>query len=164
VQERTSTLVVVLTALLWAAVTAMGWAGLGFEAMFVGLALLSAYLFQGVVMRRGRVGWRMLAFPVLPWLVLWSMSFGLSRYHAEAFGGVRPDFTILGLHPSFAWTVLTYWVGGVLTLSVGFALRRDDWLSEAEWEAFRRRVASEGDGEATDVPGGRAGEAGGEGR
>lgn len=139
--EKLNTFLVVLTALCWVAVTVLGWAGLGFVGMFVGLGLLAIYLVQGLA-RRGRVSWRLLAFPVLPWALLWSASFALSRYHADVFHGERPTFTLLGFHPSFAWTVLTYWIGGVLTLTVGFVLRRDEWLSEADWQAFREQVGA----------------------
>jgi hypothetical protein len=153
--DKLNTPLVVLTALLWVALTVMGWTGLGYEAMFVGLVLLFVYLVQGMA-RRGRLRWRLLAFPLVPWLLLWALSFALSRHFADAFAGQRPDFTILGLHPSFAWTVLTYWIGGVLTLSVGFAVRRDDWLSQADWDDFRRRVGADGgaatDGERSDAP------------
>jgi hypothetical protein len=37
--------------------------------------------------------------------------------------------------------VLTYWIGGVLTLNIGFLLYRDLWLSDDNWEEFREKAA-----------------------
>jgi hypothetical protein len=51
-----------------------------------------------------------------------------------------PDFTILGFHPSFSWTVILYWIGGVLTLTLGFVALKDEWLSEKDWEEFKGKV------------------------
>ena len=84
---------------------------------------------------------RFLVYPLLSWIACWAAAFWLARYHADLFAGRAPDFTILGLHPSFAWTVLGYWIGGVLTLTVGFVVLRDDWLTEQEWAEFKRKVA-----------------------
>jgi hypothetical protein len=56
------------------------------------------------------------------------------------FAGVMPDFTILGFHPSFSWTVILYWIGGVLTLTLGFVALKDEWLSEKDWEEFKGKV------------------------
>lgn len=148
--EPLNTALVIATALAWATLTALGLLGFGFSAMFVGLALLSIYAVQGLA-HHSRVSRRAIVYPVVPWVAIWAAGFALSRYHADAFAGQRPDFTVLGLHPSFAWTVLAYWIGGVLTLSVGFVLRRDDWLSESDWRRFRRQVGAEGpEGEEED--------------
>jgi hypothetical protein len=56
------------------------------------------------------------------------------------FEGIMPTFTILGFHPSFSWTIILYWIGGVLTLTLGFVKLKDEWLSEQDWEEFKKNV------------------------
>ena len=63
------------------------------------------------------------------WAGVWLVSFALAEYFARSFAGSAPDFTILGLHPSFACIVFGYWVGGVATLTVGFSRRRRLWMT-----------------------------------
>ncbi len=62
------------------------------------------------------------------------------------------DFTVLGFHPSFAWIVFGYWLGGVAVLTVGFSLRKQAWLSDAQWEEFRETITrlNEQQGEGVD--------------
>lgn len=74
------------------------------------------------------------------WAILWVLSFILSDYHGKLFTGTMPSFTILGFHPSFAWTVITYWIGGVLTLTLGFVLYKDLWLSDEDWNNFIKKI------------------------
>ena len=139
------TTIVVLTAVLWAVTTALGLAGRGYLGMYFALGLLLLYAVHGAA-RRGRVSRRFLAYPLLAWIACWAVSFYLARHYADLFAGRTPGFTILGFHPSFAPTVLGYWIGGVLTLSVGFVLFRDDWLTEREWKEFKARVGADDEG------------------
>ena len=53
---------------------------------------------------------------------------------------MMPAFTVLGLHPSFAPVLLLYWIGGLLTLSLGFYLLQDEWLSQEDWEEFCQKA------------------------
>lgn len=140
-----ATTIVVLTAVLWAVTTALGLAGLGHLGMYFALGLLLLYAVQGAA-RRGRVSRRFLAYPLLAWILCWAASFYLAGHYAELYSDRAPDFTVLGFHPSFAPTVLGYWIGGVLTLSAGFVLFRDDWLTERDWEEFKARVAADDEG------------------
>jgi hypothetical protein len=138
--SRLITPLILLSASLWLAITVMGWMGMGYPAIYPSLVLLFLYGFLGAA-KKGRIGLGFLIYPLLAWLAIWTVSFWLSAHYADLYEGRRPDFTILGFHPSFAWTVLTYWVGGVLTLVVGFYVRRKDWLTRAEWDAFKAEVA-----------------------
>jgi len=141
---RVNTLLVVLTAFLWVLTAGLGWAGYGYPGMFIGVVILTIYMIQGVA-RRGRVSRRFIVFPLFPWFLFWCGSFWLSRYYADLYQGRVPDFTILGFHPSFAWTVLTYWIGGVLTLTVGFVFLKDEWLTEQDWAEFKDKVTGSSD-------------------
>lgn len=130
----------VIMAVLWLIITVMGWKGYWLAGMILGLVLMLIHMVLGCA-HKGKLNTKFLVYPLLCWLVLWAVSFVLSYHYGKLFAGEMPDFTILGFHPSFAWTVLTYWIGGVLTLNIGFILYRDLWLSDDTWEEFREKVA-----------------------
>lgn len=89
---------------------------------------------------QGVLNKKFFTYPLMVWAILWVLSFILSDYHGKLFTGTMPSFTILGFHPSFAWTVITYWIGGVLTLTLGFVLYKDLWLSDEDWNNFIKKI------------------------
>ncbi|SHJ81265.1 hypothetical protein [Paramaledivibacter caminithermalis] len=138
--SKKTTLFIVLIAILWVTITIMGWTGNWFPAMFLGLVLMILHMMLGSA-QNGKLNKRLFFYPLLCWLILWTMSFALSYHYGNLFAGKLPNFTILGFHPSFAWTILTYWIGGVATLSLGFVVQKDLWLSDKNWEEFKRKIA-----------------------
>ncbi|HOX33046.1 MAG TPA: hypothetical protein PLB91_11995 [Spirochaetales bacterium] len=138
--ERKQTALVLSIGLLWPVIMVLGWKGAYLPAMILSVLLMFAHLILGA-MHEGKVDPVFLAYPILAWAALWILSFVLSAYYADLFRGTAPSFSILGFHPSFAWTVLTYWIGGILTLSVGYYLLRDRWLSEETWSKFKSDIA-----------------------
>jgi hypothetical protein len=146
--------IVVLTGALWVIITLLGMWGQWFPALLLSLVLMVAYAMLGSA-HAGRIDSGLLAHPILTWAVVWALSFILADRYAIRFAGMKPDFTILGFHPSFAWIVLGYWLAGVAVLTVGFSLRKDRWLSDERWAEFERTVArlNAERGEATDGSG-----------
>jgi hypothetical protein len=136
----------VIVAMLWAAIAIMGSTGLWFPALLLSIVLMALLMMLGCA-RSGKLSPRIVLYPLLPWAIIWAVSFGLAYYHGSLFAGRAPDFTILGMHPSFAWIFIGYWLGGVATLTLGFVLRQDEWLSEARWQEFVEKVKELGDGE-----------------
>lgn len=134
--------IIVIISLLWLVIAVLGWQGYFLPAMILGVVLMFLHMFLGVA-KKGRVSTKFLIYPLLFWAVLWALSFILSKHFSDVFAGQMPTFTILGFHPSFAWTVLTYWIGGMLTLTVGFALFKDEWLSDEDWDEFLEKVHSD---------------------
>jgi hypothetical protein len=130
----------VLLALLWAVITILGATGHYLAGMLFGVVLMLIYMMLGAS-KNGKLNKDLFIYPLLAWAVLWILSFILSDYYSAMFAGKKPDFTILGLHPSFAWTVLTYWIGGMVTLGYGFRKRADCWLSDEDWKAFKEKIA-----------------------
>ena len=132
-------LIAVLIAVLWLACIILGTIGHFVIAMCLGVVLLFLHIMLGVA-KQGFVSKKFLGYPMLIWAVLWLASFILSSYFANRFAGVMPSFTFLGLHPSFAPTVFLYWIGGQLTMNLGFYLLQDEWLSEQEWNDFCQKA------------------------
>jgi len=134
-----TTSMVILSTVLWVVITLCGWMGHHIVGMVLGVVLMLIHMMLGAS-RNGELDKKFFIYPLLPWAVLWTASFILSEYHSNLYGTAMPDFTILGFHPSFAWTVLTYWIGGMLTLTAGFVLYKDLWLSEEDWDNFRNSL------------------------
>lgn len=133
--KKNSTLIWVLIAVLWIACIVLGTIGHFVIAMVLGVVLMFLHMMLGIA-KGGVVSKKFLVYPMVIWAVLWAVSFILSGYFANQFAGVMPTFTVLGFHPSFAPTIFLYWIGGQLTLNLGFYLLQDEWLSEKEWEDF----------------------------
>lgn len=137
-REKT-TFMIILSTVLWVVITICGWKGQHIMGMILGVILMLIYMMLGAT-KGGLLDKKFFIYPFSIWTILWILSFVLSDYYAEKFAGTMPDFTILGFHPSFAWTILTYWIGGMLTLTLGFVLYKDLWLSEEDWDNFKRSL------------------------
>lgn len=137
--EKKKDLMILLIAVLWLAIAVLGWKGMYMPGLYLSVVLMFLHIVLGASVN-GKISKKFLFYPVGIWAVLWVISFYLSDHYAEVYAGVIPDFTILGFHPSFAWTVLTYWIGGVLTLTLGFVLYKDEWLSDKAWDDFISKV------------------------
>lgn len=133
--SKANTGIIVAIAALWIACIVLGTKGHFVIAMCLGVILMFLHMLLGLA-DNGVVSKKFLIYPVIIWAVLWLLSFILSGYYATKFAGTMPDFTFLGLHPSFAPTVFLYWIGGQLTLNLGLFLFSDEWLSEAKWNDF----------------------------
>jgi len=122
-------------AALWLVCIVAGTKGSFVFGMCMGVLLMFLHMMLGVA-KKGVICKKFLLYPMVIWAVLWIVSFLLSGYYAAAFAGAVPSFTFLGFHPSFAPTVFLYWIGGQLTLNLGFYLLRDEWLAPGEWDEF----------------------------
>lgn len=128
-----------IIAVLWLACLFLGTSGHFVIGMCLGVLLMMLHMMLGVA-KNGVVSKKFFIYPILIWAVLWCVSFILSGYFATAFSGTVPSFTFLGFHPSFAPTVFLYWIGGQLTLNLGFYLCRDEWLTADEWDDFCKKA------------------------
>lgn len=137
--EKKKDLMIFLIAILWLAIAVLGWKDLYMPGLYLSVLLMLLHLILGASVN-GTISKKFLFYPISIWAILWVVSFYLSDYYSKVFAGVIPDFTILGFHPSFAWTVLTYWIGGVLTLTIGFVVLKDEWLSDNDWDDFLLKV------------------------
>lgn len=137
-REKTTSLVI-LTTILWIFITICGWKEQHILGMILGVFLMLVYMSLGAA-NQGVLNKKFFVYPLIIWSILWILSFILSNYYAKLFTGTIPSFTIVGLHPSFAWTMITYWIGGVLTLTLGFVLYKDLWFSNEDWEDFKNKI------------------------
>lgn len=137
--KKHQTTIWILIAVLWIVCIASGTTGNFLIGMVAAVPLMFLHMMLGVA-KGGAVSRKFLVYPMLIWAVLWIASFLLSGYYADLFAGAMPSFTVMGIHPSFAPTIFLYWIGGQLTINLGFYLLRDEWLSEKEWEDFKKKA------------------------
>ena len=132
-------LLIVLIAVLWIACIVTGTMGHFVIGLCLGVPLMLLHMLLGVA-KNGVVSKKFLLYPLAIWTVLWLVSFILSGYFGNLFANTMPTFTVLGFHPSFAPTIFLYWIGGQLTLNLGFYLLQDEWLSQKDWDDFCAKV------------------------
>jgi len=135
-----ATPLVLLIGALWVAITGLGLFGMWFPALLLSVALMTAHLVLGSA-HSGRIRPGLLIYPILTWALVWLVSFVFAEVFARSFAGQEPPFTVAGLHPSFAWIVFGYWLGGVATLTIGFSRRRKMWMTDEQWSEFTARIA-----------------------
>ncbi len=129
------TSIILLIAALWIVVTGCGWTGNWFAGLMAGTLLMFLHMVLGSA-QKGVVSKKLLLYPLLAWAIVWIVGFVFTQNYAEMFMGQEPTFNILGFHPSFAFIVLFYWIGGVLTLTLGFVKYSEEWLSSDNWDQF----------------------------
>lgn len=129
----------ILTAILWVIITILGAKGNWYPALVINIMLMAIYMMLGCA-KKGVLNKKIFIYPILAFVVLWEVGFYLAKYYGDMFAGKMPDFTIMGYHPSFFYVVLFYWIGGVLTLSIGYIALKDLWLSESDWDNFKKKL------------------------
>ena len=133
--QTKKTLIFVLIALLWIVCIVLGTIGHYVIGLVLCVPLIGLHLILGFA-KKGVVSKKVLIYPLAIWAVLYAVAFILCGYYADAFAGVMPSFTVFGLHPSFAPVIFIYWIGGLLTIALGYYLLRDEWLSQKDWDEF----------------------------
>ncbi|ERJ79528.1 hypothetical protein HMPREF1987_02365 [Peptostreptococcaceae bacterium oral taxon 113 str. W5053] len=133
-----------IMAVLWIVIMVLGWLNQHLIGMILSVCLMFIHMVLGVA-KDGKISKKFLIYPILSWVVLWIISFSLSDYYSNVFAGKMPDYAIGGFHPSFAPTFYLYYIGGMLTLTVGYYLLQKEWLSEEDWKSFLKRVKKNGE-------------------
>lgn len=128
----------ILIAILWIAVIVLGTIGHFVIGMVLSVPLIGLHMILGFA-KNDYITPRALVYPFTIWTAVHITAFILCGYFADKYAGVQPP-ALLGFHPSFAPVVLLFWLGGILTVSVGYYLRRDDWLDETTWENFKKEA------------------------
>ena len=124
----------ILIAALWLVIIGLGTTGHHVIGLVLCVPLMWLHMILGFA-RKGVVTKRVLVYPFGVWAALFAICFILNGYFADKYAGVTPP-GFLGLHPSFAPVIFLYFLGGVLTISLGFYLRSKDWMTQEDWDAF----------------------------
>ena len=131
--------VVLAMTVLWVAITLCGWFGKWYVGLYLSVLLMLLHMMLGAA-HTGILSKKLLMYPLLTWGLVWGVGFYMAKLNSDAFMNIPPSYTILGFHPSFAWIILCYWIGGVLTLTLGLVKYKDLWLSDTDWDDFIKTV------------------------
>jgi hypothetical protein len=138
--ESGKTVIIVLTAILWVIITALGVTENGSTGLYFTVLLTACYAIIGGAYHNGNVNVTLLTFPVISWAVGQVICVAGMNYYYYLFKGVRPTFTVLGFHPSYAFVVLIFWVWSVICWGGGLYALRKTWLSNNEWDEFEKTM------------------------
>lgn len=127
--------IMLLISALWIILLVLAGTGHFVAGMVLSVPLMGLHFILGIA-KKGVISKKFLIYPLLVWAILFIVSFILCGYYADAFAGVLPSFTVFGMHPSFAPVIIGYWLGGLLTISLGYYLLQDEWLSQKDWDEF----------------------------
>lgn len=129
-------------AVVWVISMAMTYFGHGFAAMYLTPVIIAGHFLVGLA-HKGKIKKKLLFYPFLAWLIVFVIGIIGMQYFTFLYGDEVPAFLILGLHPSYFFELACYWIGGLLTISLGIYKYRDEWLSEDEWDEFLAIAAAE---------------------
>ncbi len=105
-----------------------------FIALFIMIGIMLLMLYRGS-MHKGKVNKQFYMITIV-WGIVWAVGFIFAQYYAVKFKGQMPSFTIMGVHPSFAWIMICYWLVGTAVLLLGFYFKSDLWLNQKQWDEF----------------------------
>ena len=125
----------ILIAILWITVIVLGTTGHFVIGLVLSVPLIGLHMILGFA-KNYYVSKDAIVYPFGTWALVHIVAFIACGYFADLYAGVQPP-PLLGFHPSFAPVVLLFWLGGILTVSIGYYVRRDDWLDEGSWEEFK---------------------------
>ena len=87
---------------------------------------------------------KMIGIPFLGYCITFIIAMIGEVYFHVHFMDQAPTFTILGMHPSEFFLYFFYWIGGMLTIGVGTAVKAKVWCPDDEWDEFMALVEKEG--------------------
>ncbi len=124
----------VVIGFLWLAVWILAILDYYYIAFMVSIVLMLLHLILGSTHDES-IDITYLIYPLLAWAVVWVIGFSLAYFNdLQAQAGTEKLFG--GFHYSFGPVVYLYWIGGVLTLTVGYFVNKSKWLSDEQWNNF----------------------------
>jgi len=130
----------VINAIIWILLVFISWSAnatyvtIGFYLMSI---LTAIYFLLGVLKGdKLKIGVPFL-YPVVAMLIIWIIAFAM----ISATRGDATTSFILGMHPGMFAAVIIFWVGSLLTGSLGFAIFYKESLADDEWDNFMKEAA-----------------------
>lgn len=126
---------VILISIIWMLYIVFALADFGFYALFLVVVQVYLHIMLGLA-ENETVNKQMIYKLVIPFTLNFVIGIGGMIYYNQKFGSAQPDFLILGMHPSFFFCVVFYWLGSLATMGVGLYLLRNTWFPKKRWEDF----------------------------
>lgn len=145
IPDKVSDGIIIFEALAWIGTCVAAMAGFAWAWIFVVGFMVLGMVLNGV-RSNGVVSKKLLLYPIIPWFVTYIISMIGSVYYHLHFLDNAPTFYIMGQHPSHFFMLIFYWICGILTVSVGFAVNRYEWCSNESWENFQELIKKSKEG------------------
>ena len=131
--------IIIVTTILWGLTTVLGWNNENYWiCLLLCVPIIGGYASIGAS-NGGTLNKSFFMYPILPFMIVWALSFVGAHYYAVKYMGAVPPL-ILGFHPSLFCIVVGFWMGGLLTLLVGFVTKHDMWMSRQNWEDYKKAI------------------------
>ncbi|MDO5301345.1 MAG: hypothetical protein Q4E76_02460 [Tissierellia bacterium] len=124
----------IVIGILWVALWVLAIADQYLAAFILSIVMMLLHLILGSA-NNEKIDKGYLIYPLLSWAVVWAIGFYLA-YANDLAAQVEAGKFFGGFHYSFGPVVYLYWIGGVLTLMVGYFFNRNRWLSDEQWNEF----------------------------
>lgn len=126
-------------ALLWLVTMLLTAVGYWFSAMLVGAFVFLPYFIAGVAHNR-KISAKIIVYPAILCVVIRLIGYIGAEYYSESFMGKAPDFLVTGFHPSFGFIFWCFWIGGLLTITLGFGIMYREYLPAGAWDEFLEKL------------------------
>ena len=131
--------IIIVTTILWMVTTVLGWNNDNYWiCLLLCVPILGGYVMIGTS-NNGVLNKSFFLYPILPFMIVWALSFFGAHHFAVKYAGVVPPL-IFGFHPSLFCIIIGYWFGGVYTLLAGFVVKHDQWMSAKDWENYKQKI------------------------
>ena len=133
--DKSKDIAVLSIAILWAVIIIVAVMGYGFEAMFIGVIIVSLHFVLGL--SEDEIINKKLFYGIY---LFWAIQFGIGLsgmiYFSKLYGDNIPETLIFTMHPSYFFDVAFYWLGTLFTIGVGLYRLKDVWLPQERWDSF----------------------------
>ena len=131
--------IIILTTILWILTTVLGWNNDNYWiCLILSVPIMGGYVMIGTS-NNGVLNKSFFLYPILPFMIVWALSFIGAHYFAVKYAGVVPPL-ILGFHPSLFCIVIGYWLGGIYTMLAGFVTKHNQWMSAQDWDNYKKKI------------------------
>lgn len=139
VNQKTKDFLIMMIPILYIVAIVVAVLGKGFIGIFAPILITGIQLFLGLI-SGNKVDKKMVWILVIGFLLVHGGGmFGSVFYYLKYMNDV-PDILIMGMHPSWFYFMMVYWLGSFLYLSISLVLLKDSWLSQEKWDNFTNKI------------------------
>ncbi|MGP6138647.1 MULTISPECIES: hypothetical protein [unclassified Jeotgalibaca] len=142
IKERTSDFLVFLIPVMFIVAITLALSGRGLWGIYPAIAVTGIQLFMGLI-EGDKIPKKSFWILVIGFLIIHGGGMTGMIYYYYQFGNTAPDFLIMGMHPSWFYFVVVYWLGSLLYQAGFLILMKDQWLSQEKWDNFLEEIKAE---------------------
>ena len=141
VRQRTLDFLVFLIPVLFIVAIVFALSGKGLWGIYPAIAITGIQVFLGLV-EKDKISTKSFWILVIGFLLIHGAGMTGMIYYYYQFGNNIPDFLIWGMHPSWFYFVIVYWLGSLIYEAGFLVIMKDSWLSQEKWDNFISEIQS----------------------